>query len=117
MTEEIQPSYLLFSDKQILHPKVEKRKTDKKTQKNISVPVNIKEFSGNSWVREYLHAHSIFDEEETEEEIVPPHVIVDRRVARKAAFSLCSGNGRTLKGRDLSEVRNSILKMTGFLES
>ncbi|KAK1412284.1 hypothetical protein QVD17_33407 [Tagetes erecta] len=93
------------------HPKlVEKRKTDKKTQTITSVAVNIQEFSG---IRDYLQAHSF-----EEEEMVPPHVIVDRRVAEgKAAFSLCSGNGRTLKGRDLSEVRNSILKITGYLES
>ncbi|KAH7568664.1 hypothetical protein ACOSP7_011691 [Xanthoceras sorbifolium] len=51
-------------------------------------------------------------------EIIPPHVIVGRRLfAEKMAFSVCSGNGRTLKGRDLSHVRNSILRMTGFLET
>lgn len=50
-------------------------------------------------------------------EMVPPHVIIDRRIAGKMAFSLCTGNGRTLKGRDLSHVRNSILRMTGFLET
>ncbi|KAG6692122.1 hypothetical protein I3842_10G097400 [Carya illinoinensis] len=50
-------------------------------------------------------------------EMVPPHVIIKRRIAGKMAFSLCTGNGRTLKGRDLSHVRNSILRMTGFLET
>ncbi|GFQ08669.1 hypothetical protein PHJA_003010900 [Phtheirospermum japonicum] len=51
-------------------------------------------------------------------EMVPPHVIVGRRVAGKMmAFSVCTGIGRTLKGRDLSEVRNSVLRMTGFLET
>ncbi|GFP96796.1 hypothetical protein PHJA_001823700 [Phtheirospermum japonicum] len=51
-------------------------------------------------------------------EMVPPHVIVGRRVAAKTmAFSVCTGIGRTLKGRDLSEVRNSVLRMTGFLET
>ncbi|RRT69278.1 hypothetical protein BHE74_00001166 [Ensete ventricosum] len=44
---------------------------------------------------------------------VPPHIIVARR---KTAFSVCVGNGRTLKGRELCHVRNSILRMTGFLE-
>ncbi|XP_074574001.1 uncharacterized protein LOC141830468 [Curcuma longa] len=50
--------------------------------------------------------------------VIPPHVIVARRAAvgDKMAFSVCVGNGRTLKGRDLRRVRNSILKMTGFLE-
>ncbi|KAM1347336.1 hypothetical protein ACFX13_037313 [Malus domestica] len=50
-------------------------------------------------------------------EMVPPHLIVRRRIAGKMAFSVCTGNGRTLKGRDLSRVRNSILRMTGFLEA
>ncbi|KAG6407244.1 hypothetical protein SASPL_130230 [Salvia splendens] len=51
-------------------------------------------------------------------EMVPPHVIVGRRVAGKMmAFSVCTGNGRTLKGRDLSQVRNSVLRLTGFLET
>ncbi|KAK7303043.1 hypothetical protein RJT34_13942 [Clitoria ternatea] len=56
-------------------------------------------------------------EEEAEEEMVPPHEIVGRRVTGKMAFSVCTGNGRTLKGRDLSQVRNSILRLTGFLEA
>ncbi|XP_021904704.1 uncharacterized protein LOC110819714 [Carica papaya] len=55
--------------------------------------------------------------EDDEEEMIPPHVIIERRVQRKMAFSVCSGNGRTLKGRDLSQVRNSILRLTGFLET
>lgn len=57
------------------------------------------------------------DSEEAEEEgMVPPHVIAARRFAEKMAFSVCTGNGRTLKGRDLSRVRNSVLRLTGFLE-
>ncbi|EES18553.1 hypothetical protein BDA96_09G220100 [Sorghum bicolor] len=53
--------------------------------------------------------------------IVPPHVLVARRrlVVRgrtAAAYSMCAGKGRTLKGRDLRDVRNQVLKMTGFIE-
>ncbi|CAL9151021.1 protein S40-1-like [Musa acuminata AAA Group] len=56
-------------------------------------------------------------DEERETELVPPHVLASRgRTVGKAAFSLCTGQGRTLKGRDLSHVRNSVLRMTGFLE-
>ncbi|KAG8077787.1 hypothetical protein GUJ93_ZPchr0007g5408 [Zizania palustris] len=47
-------------------------------------------------------------------EVVPPHVMLARR---RAAFSMCSGQGRTLKGRDLRRVRDSVLRMTGFIES
>ncbi|KAI3764826.1 hypothetical protein L2E82_14843 [Cichorium intybus] len=125
MTEEFQESEVVFPEKpsgngkEIRYPKVDKRKFDKKKQKKAgSVPMSIREdFSGSSWIRQYLQTHSFDDYDADEEQRVPPHVILERRIAGKAAFSLCSGNGRTLKGRDLSEVRNSILRMTGFLES
>ncbi|XP_060187024.1 protein S40-6-like [Lycium barbarum] len=50
--------------------------------------------------------------------MVPPHEYIARRVARSqiAPSSMCEGVGRTLKGRDLSKVRNAILTKTGFLE-
>jgi hypothetical protein len=48
------------------------------------------------------------------EVVVPPHVLLARR---RAAFSMCSGQGRTLKGRDQRRVRDSVLRMTGFIES
>uniref|UniRef100_A0A0E0JNH8 Uncharacterized protein n=1 Tax=Oryza punctata TaxID=4537 RepID=A0A0E0JNH8_ORYPU len=35
-------------------------------------------------------------------EVVPPHVLLARR---RAAFSMCSGQGRTLKGRDLRRTQ------------
>ncbi|KAE8673319.1 Pentatricopeptide repeat superfamily protein [Hibiscus syriacus] len=91
-----------------------KEKSKKKVAAS-SLPVNIPRH----------HRGSVFggdfeeeDEEDMEEgDMVPPHVILGRRIAGKAAFSVCTGNGRTLKGRDLSRVRNSILRMTGFLEA
>uniref|UniRef100_A0A6N2KQH1 Senescence regulator S40 n=1 Tax=Salix viminalis TaxID=40686 RepID=A0A6N2KQH1_SALVM len=47
---------------------------------------------------------------------VPPHELLGRQMARTriASFSLHEGIGRTLKGRDLSRVRNSIWEKTGF---
>ncbi|XP_068667047.1 protein S40-1-like [Aristolochia californica] len=56
------------------------------------------------------------DEKSENEDMVPPHLLIARRVARKTTFSVCTGSGRTLKGRDLSRMRNSVLRMTGFLE-
>ncbi|XP_047093635.1 uncharacterized protein LOC124706002 [Lolium rigidum] len=51
---------------------------------------------------------------------VPPHVLAERRrrlAGRStAAYSMCAGKGRTLKGRDLRNIRNLVLKMTGFIE-
>ncbi|XP_057950051.1 protein S40-1-like [Malania oleifera] len=86
----------------------------KKKKKRISdsAPVNIPESVFHSADSDE------FEEDYGEEgEIVPPHLIIARRISGKMAFSVCTGNGRTLKGRDLSQVRNSILRMTGFLET
>ncbi|KAL7130953.1 hypothetical protein ABFS83_13G166800 [Erythranthe nasuta] len=60
------------------------------------------------------------DSWESEEEddgggnMIPPHEWIANRVC---SFSVCEGAGRTLKGRDLSRVRNDVLTKTGFLES
>ncbi|XP_018810873.1 uncharacterized protein LOC108983624 [Juglans regia] len=43
---------------------------------------------------------------------VPPHEFLAR--TRIASFSVHEGMGRTLKGRDLSRVRNAIWEKTGF---
>ncbi|KAJ1688029.1 hypothetical protein LUZ63_019419 [Rhynchospora breviuscula] len=48
--------------------------------------------------------------------IVPPHLLIHRRNTDKMAFSVCVGNARTLKGRDLTVIRDLILRLTGFLE-
>ncbi|KAK7282034.1 hypothetical protein RIF29_10516 [Crotalaria pallida] len=57
------------------------------------------------------------DDEDREGMVVPPHMMVERRISsEKMAHSVCTGNGRTLKGRDMSQVRNAVLRMTGFLE-
>lgn len=68
-----------------------------------------------------------YDEQEDEEDDeddefdlkLPPHEFLARRLARTqiSSFSVFEGVGRTLKGRDLSKVRNAVLTKTGFLES
>lgn len=47
--------------------------------------------------------------------MVPPHVLISRRRSERgtAAFALRSGPGRAL---ELSHLRNSVLRMTGFIE-
>ncbi|KAH6786384.1 hypothetical protein C2S52_005936 [Perilla frutescens var. hirtella] len=65
-------------------------------------------FRGNSWESE--------DECQVDGDgsmMIPPHEWIARRIS---SFSVCEGAGRTLKGRDLSRVRNSVLTKTGFLE-
>ncbi|GFP96948.1 hypothetical protein PHJA_001838900 [Phtheirospermum japonicum] len=91
-------------------PAGETRNNTSKRRRLIEINIPEINVSRNTWFR------SDFGGDEGE--FVPPHVIIGRRVAGKVmAFSLCTGNGGTLKGRHLSEFRNSILRMTGFLET
>ncbi|GLJ52989.1 hypothetical protein SUGI_1128610 [Cryptomeria japonica] len=50
-------------------------------------------------------------------ERIPPHKFIAVQIARSqlTSFSVYEGAGRTLKGRDLSRVRNAILTRTGFI--
>ncbi|KAK1581952.1 hypothetical protein Q3G72_010522 [Acer saccharum] len=58
------------------------------------------------------------DDDDEDEYKIPPHELIARRLARSqiSSFSVVEGAGRTLKGRDLSKVRNAVLTRTGFLE-
>ncbi|KAL7089235.1 hypothetical protein ACP275_13G176700 [Erythranthe tilingii] len=104
------------------HKAAEKKRMKQINNKNsaaaaapVSIPENV---SRNSWLRYIDQSDFAGDDDDGGGEMVPPHIIVGRRVAGKMmAFSVCTGNGRTLKGRDLSRVRNSVLRMTGFLET
>ncbi|CAI9782111.1 unnamed protein product [Fraxinus pennsylvanica] len=100
-------------------PRITKGRRKKLKNKKNSVPVNIPEnANGNSWFQ--CVDSDFFDENIGDDgEMVPPHIIIGRRLAGKMlAFSVCAGiNGKRLKGRNLLEVRNSILRMTGFLET
>ncbi|KAL4284109.1 hypothetical protein GQ457_16G008210 [Hibiscus cannabinus] len=55
---------------------------------------------------------------EEEGEMLPPHEIVARSLAQSPvlACSVLEGVGRTLKGRDLRQVRNAVWRQTGFLD-
>ncbi|CAL4894458.1 unnamed protein product [Urochloa decumbens] len=70
----------------------------------------------SSWARSCYDS----DESAAAGEFVPPHVELAARrrcPEGRAAASVCVGQGRTLKGRDLQSVRNAVLRMTGFLET
>ncbi|KAK4784141.1 hypothetical protein SAY86_018509 [Trapa natans] len=58
------------------------------------------------------------DVEQDDEEMLPPHEIVARRGinSMRNTCSVLEGAGRTLKGRDLRQVRNAIWQRTGFLD-
>lgn len=69
-------------------------------------------FVRSSWESEDEEEHGEVDDEV----IVPPHEWIARKTVT-SSLSVCEGAGRTLKGRDLSRVRNAVLTKTGFLES
>ncbi|CAI0462578.1 unnamed protein product [Linum tenue] len=50
-----------------------------------------------------------------EEMMLPPHEIVARGWMQSSS-SMLEGVGRTLKGRDLRQVRNAVFRQTGFLD-
>ncbi|GAU15650.1 hypothetical protein TSUD_109080 [Trifolium subterraneum] len=85
-----------------------------------SLPINVPDWSkilGDEYrqnsqnrMRNYFDGDD--DDEEEDEEIIPPHEFLARK--RIASFSVHEGVGRTLKGRDLSRVRNAIWAKTGF---
>ncbi|KAJ3678931.1 hypothetical protein LUZ61_021095 [Rhynchospora tenuis] len=65
----------------------------------------------------YLSGENNGWDDEEYGEVVPPHVLMDRRRnTGRMAFSICSGQGRTLKGRDLRQLRSTVWKLTGFID-
>uniref|UniRef100_A0A0C9RZG2 TSA: Wollemia nobilis Ref_Wollemi_Transcript_67_1762 transcribed RNA sequence n=1 Tax=Wollemia nobilis TaxID=56998 RepID=A0A0C9RZG2_9CONI len=88
-----------------------------------SAPVNIPDWSkilGMDHRKDQsVHLHAAGDEEEEEEEgdKLPPHEYLAREQARSqmTTTSVFEGVGRTLKGRDMSRVRNTVWRQTGFL--
>ncbi|KAL4290366.1 hypothetical protein GQ457_14G010980 [Hibiscus cannabinus] len=92
-----------------------------------SAPVSIPDWS-KIYGKHHAHKHKspekgsssswVDDADEHEMVPLPPHEWLARKLARAqiSSFSVCEGVGRTLKGRDLSKVRNAILTKTGFLE-
>ncbi|XP_057512862.1 protein S40-6-like [Actinidia eriantha] len=97
-----------------------------KMSQQSSAPVNIPDWSkiygksSNKGLMNPYHDadHDNGDDDRDDVEMVPPHEYIAKKLARSqvSSFSMCEGIGRTLKGRDLSKVRNAILTKTGFLE-
>ncbi|GJY50199.1 putative senescence regulator S40 [Tanacetum coccineum] len=92
----------------------------KKVPMAKSLPVNVPDWS--KILRDEYHGRKDNDhdfdvefdddEDDNDNEKLPPHEYLAR--TRIASFSVHEGVGRTLKGRDLSRVRNAIWKQTGF---
>lgn len=91
-------------------------------QRKQSAPVNIPDWSkiyrsnSNGSVEE--NANDDGDEFDDDDEQLPPHEWIAKKMARSqiSSFSVCEGAGRTLKGRDQTKVRNAVLAKTGFLD-
>ncbi|OIV95835.1 hypothetical protein TanjilG_06811 [Lupinus angustifolius] len=77
-----------------------------------SAPVNVPDWSTILRVDSVGSFHDDdFDEDESE--MVPPHEYLARS-RNAAANSVFEGVGRTLKGRDMSRVRDAVWSQTGF---
>ncbi|XP_062082566.1 protein S40-7 [Humulus lupulus] len=84
-----------------------------------SVPVNVPMLSkAMSKPRDFFAVDVDVSDDDGEAEMLPPHEIVARSSTQSPmlAYSVLEGVGRTLKGRDLRQVRNAIWRQTGFLD-
>ncbi|XP_027349329.1 uncharacterized protein LOC113860947 [Abrus precatorius] len=90
----------------------------RKFQQSAPVKVPILLTKGGARRRNGHDFARVDDDEDDDEEMLPPHEIVARGsgVSPKTTFSVLEGVGRTLKGRDLRQVRNAVLRKTGFLD-
>lgn len=84
-----------------------------------SAPVNVPDWSRIYRVNSVESMHDSDDGMfcDDESEVVPPHEYLAREYARSrkmVANSVFEGVGRTLKGRDMSRVRDAVWSQTGF---
>lgn len=80
-----------------------------------SAPVNVPDWSKVYRVDSVESIHDSDDVvDENGYEMVPPHEYLARQYQQMAATSVLVGAGRTLKGRDLSRVRDAVWSQTGF---
>ncbi|XP_016484895.2 protein S40-5-like [Nicotiana tabacum] len=84
----------------------------------FSAPVNVPDWSKIYRVDSVESFHDSDDGVDDHElEIVPPHEYLARgygRSRKSTTNSVFEGMGRTLKGRDMSRVRNAVWSQTGF---
>lgn len=79
-----------------------------------SAPVNVPILS--TAMRRHVDFEEVDDDDAGDGEWLPPHEIVARAQSPMLACSVLEGAGRTLKGRDLRQVRNAVWRRTGFLD-
>ncbi|KAL3519471.1 hypothetical protein ACH5RR_017620 [Cinchona calisaya] len=86
-------------------------------QMATSAPVNVPDWSKIYRVDSVESLHDSDDGADYDQEWIPPHEYLAREHARSrkmAANSVFEGVGRTLKGRDMSRVRDAVWSQTGF---
>eukprot|EP01018_Ginkgo_biloba_P010823 Gb_36660 [translate_table: standard] len=91
------------SGQNIIHPK--------------SKPVNVPKWDkigGNDYDGNNGEINGGVDDEDDGGERLPPHEYLARARGQTTTPSVYEGVGRTLKGRDLSRVRNAVWRHTGF---
>ncbi|KAK6944064.1 Senescence regulator S40 [Dillenia turbinata] len=84
-----------------------------------SAPMNVPVLSQVMKSRKSTNFEDVDVDDDCDEEMLPPHEIVARGGSNrspKTTFSVLEGVGRTLKGRDLRQVRNAVWRKTGFLD-
>lgn len=79
-----------------------------------SAPMNVPDWSKIYRVNSIESLHDSDDVDEDECGMVPPHEYLAREHRKMAANSVLEGVGRTLKGRDMSRVRDAVWSQTGF---
>ncbi|KAK6917288.1 Senescence regulator S40 [Dillenia turbinata] len=88
-----------------------KKNNNKKNYSNEGTSYCDNDDSGNVCYDDDIHDDT---DEDVDGSMVPPHELIAKKLERSqiSSFSVCEGVGRTLKGRDLSKVRNAILTKT-----
>ncbi|CAO2842272.1 unnamed protein product [Amaranthus hypochondriacus] len=120
--DEFEESEMIFSDYSSDHIienkniskliKLKKRKCVNKKQRvrSLSIPINIPD---QIMISKFEYDVDVVSFEPLDEIMkMPPHLIVEKRSNQEMARSFSP-----IKGKILCEVRNSILRMTGFLET
>ncbi|CAI0544187.1 unnamed protein product [Linum tenue] len=91
-----------------------------KHQHPQSAPINVPVLASamaRRRIRDFDEIDELEDEDEGDGgEMLPPHEIVARTQSPILSCPVLEGAGRTLKGRDLRQVRNAIWRQTGFLD-
>ncbi|KAL8057847.1 hypothetical protein ABFX02_04G210000 [Erythranthe guttata] len=105
----------------IMIPRPPPPQADRSHLRNQSAPVNIPAMPAalRRRARDFVDVVSEEEEEEGDGDsgvILPPHEVVAARHSPMLACSVMEGAGRTLKGRDLRQVRNAIWRKTGFID-